>query len=345
MANKIVLAGGSGFVGSALARHYRDAGWDVVVLTRSRARVRPDGVREVQWDPATALAPAPQGESHLLDDKTTEGARGSGGPEKCNLIGYTLSDAARGWKAELDGAAAVINLAGSTIDCVHTPENRRLILESRVDSVRALGAAVRAAARPPAAWVQTSAVGIYGTGPGRCHERTPPGASFKAGVCVQWEAALAEACPPAVRAVVLRVGVVLGRQGGAFPKLERVARFFLGGAAGDGRQGISWIRLDDLVAIYARAVESVAMTGVYNACAPEPAANAEFMRTLREVLDRPWAPPAPAWAIRLVAPVFLRTDPSLVLEGQYAVPARLLAEGFAFRAPDLRTALRGLVLD
>ncbi len=305
MGNKIVLAGGSGFVGSALARHYRDAGWDVVVLTRSRSRVRPDGVREVQWDGRTAGA----------------------------------------WAAEVDGAAALINLAGSTIDCVHTPENRRLILESRVDSVRVLGAAVRAAARPPAAWVQTSAVGIYGTGPGRCHERTPPGASFKAGVCVQWEAALAEACPPGVRAVVLRVGVVLGRQGGAFPKLERVARFFLGGAAGDGRQGISWIRLDDLVAIYARAVESAAMTGVYNACAPEPAANAEFMRTLREVLDRPWAPPAPAWAIRLVAPVFLRTDPSLVLEGQYAVPARLLAEGFAFRAPDLRTALRGLVLD
>lgn len=305
MASKIILAGGSGFVGSALARHFRDRGDDVVVLTRSRSRVREDGVREVQWD-----------------------GRSVGG-----------------WAAELEGAAALINLAGASIDCVHTEENRRRILESRVDAVRALGAAVRGCGRPPAAWVQASAVGFYGSGPGRCDEGTPPGSGFKADVCVQWEVAFADSCPAAVRGVVLRLGVVLGKQGGAFPRLESLARFFLGGAAGNGRQGISWVRLDDLVAILARAAEDAAWRGTYNACAPEPVSNAEFMRMLREVLDRPWSPPAPAWAIRLFAPAFLGTDPSLVLAGQYAVPARLLAGGFAFRAPDLRTALRGLVSD
>lgn len=305
MANQIVLAGGSGFVGSALARHYRNRGREVVVLTRSRSRVRGDGVREVQWDGRTAGA----------------------------------------WAEELEDAAAVINLAGASIDCVHTPENRQRILESRVDAVHALGAAARACRRAPAAWVQVSAVGIYGSGSGRCDERTPPGSGYLAEVCVRWEAAFERECPAETRGVVLRVGVVLGRAGGAFPRLERVARFFLGGAAGNGRQGISWIRLDDLVAIIARAVDSPAMRGVYNACAPEPVANAEFMRTLREVLDRPWAPPAPAWAIRLVAPTFLGTDASLALEGQYAVPARLLAEGFPFRASELRAALRELVSD
>lgn len=305
MSTKIILAGGSGFVGSALARHFRDRGDDVVVLTRSRSRVREDGVREVQWDGRTAGA----------------------------------------WAAEFEGAAALINLAGASIDCVHTEENRRRILESRVDAVRALGAAVRGCARPPAAWVQASAVGFYGSGPGRCDESTPPGSGFKADVCVQWEVAFADSCPSSVRGVVLRLGVVLGKQGGAFPRLESLARFFLGGAAGNGRQGISWVRLDDLVAIFARAAEDAAWRGTYNACAPEPVSNAEFMRMLREVLDRPWSPPAPAWAIRLLAPAFLGTDPSLVLAGQYAVPARLQAAGFVFRAPDLRTALRGLVSD
>lgn len=345
MAQRIVLAGGSGFVGSALARHFRGRGDDVVVLTRGRSRLRSDGVREVQWDPSVALSPASGSAAQHAGDASAGSSRGQGGAGKCNLLGYTLSDAARPWAAELEGAAAVINLAGASIDCVHTPENRRRILESRVDAVRALGAALRGCVRLPAVWVQTSAVGFYGSGSGKCDEGTPPGSGFLAEVGVQWEDAFARECPAVVRSVVLRVGVVLGRQGGALPRLERLARYFIGGAAGNGRQGISWIRLDDLVAIFARAAENPAMRGIYNACAPEPVSNAEFMRTLREVLDRPWAPPAPAWAIRLVAPAFLNTDASLVLEGQYAIPARLLAEGFGFRAPDLRTALRGLGSD
>lgn len=302
MASRIVLAGGTGFIGGALARRFRERGHEVVVLTRSSPRRRGDGVREVQWD------------------------------------GRTVA----GWADELAGAQAVINLAGSSINCVHTPENRRRILESRIDSVRALGAALRASALPPPVWVQTGAVGIYGDTEQRCTESTPPGTSFKAEVCVRWEEAFARECPAAVRPVVLRVGVVLGRKGGAYPPLARVARWFLGGTAGGGRQGISWILLDDLEEIFLRAVADPAMRGSYNACAPEPASNAEFMRTLREVLGRPWAPPAPAWAIKLAAPLLMRTDPSLILEGQYAVPARLVAEGFRFKAPRLLSALTAL---
>lgn len=302
MASRIVLAGGTGFIGGALARRFRERGHEVVVLTRSSPRRRGDGVREVQWD------------------------------------GRTVA----GWADELAGAQAVINLAGSSINCVHTPENRRRILESRIDSVRALGAALRASALPPPVWVQTGAVGIYGDTEQRCTESTPPGTSFKAEVCVRWEEAFARECPAAVRPVVLRVGVVLGRKGGAYPPLARVARWFLGGTAGGGRQGISWILLEDLEEIFLRAVADPAMRGSYNACAPEPASNAEFMRTLREVLGRPWAPPAPAWAIKLAAPLLMRTDPSLILEGQYAVPARLVAEGFRFKAPRLLSALTAL---
>lgn len=302
MAQRIVIAGGTGFLGTALARRFRERGLEVVVLTRSTPRRRGDGVREVQWD-----------------------GRGAGE-----------------WTEALEGAHAVINLAGATIDCVHTPENRQRILASRLESVRALGAALRTGATPPSVWVQASAVGLYGDTERRCAEDAPAGAGFLAEVCAQWEAAFAAECPAGVRPVVLRVGVVLGRKGGAFPALARVTKRFLGGAAGPGRQGISWILLDDLEEIFLRAVADGTMRGAYNACAPEPASNAEFMRTLREVLVRPWAPPAPAFALRLLARWVLRTDPSLVLEGQYAVPARLVAEGFRFKAPRLVSALTAL---
>lgn len=303
MARKIILAGGNGFLGSALIRRLRARGDEVVVLTRARPVPRGEGVREVQWSP-----PA-------------------------------MGD----WACELESANAMVNFAGASIDRVHTEENRRLIIASRVEAIRALGAAVRACSRPPRAWVQSSAVGFYGDGPGRCDEQTPPGNTFQANVCRQWEAAFAEECPAALRGVVLRLGVVLGNSGGAFPRLERVVKFFAGGAAGDGRQGISWILLDDVESIFLRALDDETMRGTYNACAPEPVSNAVFMRRLREVLDRPWSPPAPAFAIRLIAPTFLQTDPGLVLEGQYVVPARLEAEGFRFQAPQLGDALAKLV--
>lgn len=310
MSPRVVIAGGTGFIGAALARSLRERGNEVVVLTRFPPRRRGDGVREVQWHPRT-------------DAKEAAGPRSP-------------------WWGELAGARAVINLAGASIDCVHNAENRQRILQSRVDAVHALGAAAAAADRPPAAWVQASAVGYYGTGPARCDETAPAGTGFKADVCRAWEGAFAAACPAAVRPVVLRIGVVLGRSGGAYPRLARVARLFLGGAAGDGRQGLSWVLIDDLVAIFLRAVEHEPMRGAYNACAPEPVANADFMRALRASLRRPWAPPAPAWAIRVVAPLVLRTEPDLVLKGQFALPARLEAEGFRFRAPRLSSALAAL---
>ena len=302
MPNKIVIAGGTGLIGSALARRWRERGIDVVVLTRSRARRRGDGIREVNWD------------------------------------GRTVGE----WAAELDEALAVVNLAGASINCVHTPENKRRILETRLDSVRALGAAWRACAQPPGVWVQSSAVGIYGNTLARCAEDAPVGSSFKAEVCRQWEAAFAEECPATVRAVVLRIGVVLSEKGGAFPTLAKVTRAFLGGAAGDGRQGISWISIDDVEEIFLRAVADESMRGVYNACAPTPESNEEFMRTLRRALNRPWSPRAPEFVIRLIAPTVMGTDPSLVLEGQFAVPARLEAEGFRFKAPRLAGTLAAL---
>ena len=293
MSPKIVIAGGTGLIGAALARRWRERGNEVVVLTRSTPRRRGDGIREVQWDGRTV------------------------GP----------------WSEEL---------AGASINCVHTPENRRRILVTRLDPVRALGAAVRSCRVPPPVWVQSSAVGIYGNRREPCTEFTPVGGGFMAEVCREWEEVFATECPDAVRSVVFRLGVVLSRKGGAFPELERLARRFMGGRAGNGEQGISWVLIDDVEEMFLRAVATPEMRGVYNACAPEPVSNAAFMRALRETIGRAFGLPAPAFAIRLAAPRLLGTDPSLALEGQYVRPARLEAEGFRFKVPRLAGALRAL---
>ena len=302
MPKKAVLAGGSGFLGQALARELRSRGYEVVLLTRQPRAHRGDGVREVGW--------------------------GAGQSEA--------------WAQELEGAAALVNFTGRSVNCVHTAENRQAILGSRLDAVRVLGAAVLRCVRPPAAWVQCSATGYYGDDGGRlCDEQAAPGRGFMAEVCRQWEEAFDELVLLATRKVTVRIGVVLGRRGGAYPPLARITRWFLGGTAGDGRQGISWIHLDDLCGIFLQAIEQD-WRGTYNACAPEPATNAEFMRALRIAQRRPWAPPAPAFAVRLAARWLLRTDGDLILSGPRCLPERALAAGYRFNYPKLASALEAL---
>lgn len=302
MASKVVIAGGSGLIGRALTRRLLALGRDVVILGRGPAAV-PTGARLVPWDGRSV------------------------GP----------------WRTELDGAGALVNLAGRSINSAPTAENRRDILASRIDAVRVLGEALRACAHPPACWVQASAVGYYGTHSSAIHDETdPPGSDFLAGVCRTWEEAHARALPAGVRPVILRIGVVLGNEGGAFPPLLRLAQCGLGGAAGSGAQGLSWIHLQDLEEILLRSLADAGLQGPCNACAPQPVSNADFMRTLRQTLRRPWAPPAPARLLRPVARYLLRTDPDLILTGQFARPARLEAAGFKFRFGGLRTALAHL---
>lgn len=316
MQHKYLLAGGSGFLGQALGRRLRARGHEVVVLTRSRPRQRDDGIREVPWQPADAAL-------------------------KSNPMGYFAEEA---WVRELAGATGIVNLAGSPINQSPTAAHRRDILQSRLDAVCALGRAWAACPRPPAVWVQASAVGYYGdAGERRCDETAPAGAGPLAEICGRWEGAFAAACPAAVRPVVLRLGVVLGCQGGAFPPLARAARWLAGGAAGSGRQGLSWIHQTDVEEIFLRAVEDAEIRGVYNAVAPEPASNADFMRRLRQALRRPWSPPVPALLLRPLLRWVVRTDPALVLEGQFAVPARLEAAGYRFRFGRLPPALADLV--
>jgi uncharacterized protein (TIGR01777 family) len=310
MSQKAVLAGGSGLLGHALAHRLAARGWEVVVLTR---------------DPDTgfgALAPAETGTVRLVYWDGRHGGK---------------------WTTELEGADALVNLAGRSINCVFTLDHSREILDSRINAGRALGKAVAKCKRPPAVWVQASAVGYYGnTGDEPCDEATPPGRDFLAEVCRQWEEEFRAVCPAEVRPVVLRLGVVLDRSGGALLPLVRLTRRCLGGRAGAGTQGFSWVHTDDASQAMQQAIVRPEMTGAYNVCAPQPVTNATLMKTLRRTLRRPWSPPAPEFVVELVASRFMKIDPSLVLGGRRCLPQRLLAQHFRFEFPDLETALTDL---
>jgi len=298
---RIILAGGSGFIGTALAREFVRRGWGVVVLTRS-PRSRSDGVREIAWNGETA------------------------GP----------------WGVELEGATAVINLTGKNINCPHTPENLKALTTSRVRSVTALAGALAGLSQPPKVWVQASATGFYGdTGDRICDETAANGTDALSQICRDWEQAWQMADVPSVRKVGLRIGFVLGQGGGALPVLAGLTRWFLGGAVGSGRQYISWIHLTDLVRVFVTAVEDNTFAGSYNAVAPNPVTNAEFMRELRRTLHRPWSPPVPALAVKIGARL-MGSEPSLALISQRSTPARLLQAKFKFQFPELPAALQDL---
>jgi uncharacterized protein len=298
---RIILAGGSGFLGRLLSEDLASRGIDVVVLTRSPSS-RSGPVREVGWD------------------------------------GTSVGD----WAAELDGAEAVINLAGKNVNCRYTPANRREINQSRVDSVRAIGEAIRRCDRPPKVWVQTASTAIYGDAGDRiCDESAPPGTGFPVETCLLWESAFNAELTPATRGVLLRISFVLGRGGGALQMLAGLARWFLGGTVGSGRQYISWIHAADMLRVFRRAIENPETSGVYNATGPNPVTNAHFMRSLRIAVGRPWSPPAPAWAVRLGSWV-MRTEAELALTGRRCTPRRLVEGGFQFSFPDVGVALRDL---
>jgi uncharacterized protein (TIGR01777 family) len=247
------------------------------------------------------------------------------------------------WAREVDGAGAIVNLVGRTVDCRKTPANKKVILESRVDSVRALAEAAGRATNPPRVWVQSATAHIFGdTGDETLDESSPIGTGFAPTVGTAWEKALDESDLPATRRVTLRISFVLGREGGALRTLARLARFGLGGSTGTGRQWMSWIHAADLDRIILRAIDEPSMRGVYVVTAPSPVRNAEFMRLLRKAVHRPWSPPVPGAMVRVGA-WLLRTDPELALLGRRCVPTRLLREGFQFEFPEPEGALGQLL--
>jgi len=301
MKPRVVLAGGSGFLGQSLAKVLLGKGYKVVILSRGAHR-EGSGIRQLHWD------------------------------------GKTLGD----WSQSINGAKAIVNLTGRSVNCRHTPEHRREIMESRVNSVRVLGEAVSRCTQRPEVWVQASSLAIYGNPGDRwCDEDAPQADGFSEEVCKRWEGELAKVEASGMRKVVMRIGIVLDAENGALPVLARLTRFLLGGRVGHGRQYVSWLHVTDLTRMFVDAIERSDISGVFNVTGPNPVTNAEFMRELRRALHRPWSPPVPAWATHIGA-FLMRTEPSLALTGRRCRPKRFLESGFHFEFPELRGALADL---
>ena len=238
----------------------------------------------------------------------------------------------------LDGADAVVNLAGAPIARRWTAARKREIRESRVTLTSLIARAVASQARPPAVLVSASAIGYYGDrGDEVLTEASAPGSGFLAGVVCDWEAATSAAQNADVRTVVLRTGIVLARHGGALAKMVPPFWFGVGGPLGHGRQWMSWIALDDAV----RAIRFVMerdVRGAVNVVAPQPVTNAEFSHALGRALSRPAFVRAPAFTLRAL---FGEMASETALASQRVMPARLVAAGFTFDAPALDGALDG----
>lgn len=310
---RIVIAGGTGFLGSPLAEVYAEEGHDIRVLTRSLppgdSRHEPGtgkpGVTHVGWRPD-----------------------GSSGP----------------WATVVDGADAVINLAGASIAQRRwTPQRKAELRDSRIIPTKSLAASIRDAAVPPRAFISGSGVNYYGnSGNEPRTEDSPPGDDFLSHLCMDWEAEARGAARDGMRVVLLRTGVALERTGGALPQMMLPFRMFAGGRVGSGRQYMSWIHRIDWVEMVRWMVETPAAEGPFNATAPHPVTNREFTRALGRALRRPALMPAPAIGMKLM---FGELADALLLGGQRVIPAKAQKLGFHFRYPEIDIAFRGIFGD
>jgi len=291
---QIVVAGGTGFLGSALVTRLRNDGHTVAVLSR-----HPRGAHQHEWSP------------------------------------YGSSS---GWLHLLEGADAVINLAGAPIAARWTAAHKREMWNSRLLSTRTLVGAIKSVRHGPPVLINASAIGTYGDRADEMvTEDCQPGSGFLASMGAAWEKETRSA-PPETRVVLLRTGIALGKEGGALPRMALPFRFFVGGPLGSGRQYVSWIHRDDWTAMVCWALASDELSGPLNVTAPHPVTNLELARTLGRVLRRPALLPAPAFALRAI----LGEMADAVLTGQRVLPAKAHALGFEFTHPELEEALRSI---
>ena len=247
----------------------------------------------------------------------------------------------KGWRSLADGANAIVNLAGENISSGRwTKERKRAIMQSRLNVGQAVVQAVEAAALKPRVVIQSSGIGYYGPcGDEDITEESPSGRDFLAQIAVDWEDSTTPVEAMGVRRAVIRTGAVLSNEGGALPRMLLPFRFFVGGRLGSGKQWFPWIHIADEVGAIHFLIENEAASGPFNLSAPAPLTNAEFSRLLGQQLRRPAFVPTPAFALRLL----FGEMATALLDGQRAVPRRLLQLGFAFQFPDAVPALMALL--
>ncbi len=311
---KVIITGGTGLIGSALAADLAQAGHRVIILSRNPAKQKkplPFGVELVAWDGLTA----------------------------------------DGWGQHVEGADAIINLAGESIAGENfaalvlkrwNPARMQAIRQSRFNAGKAVVEAIRAAKVKPKVLVQASAVGYYGSrGDEKLTEESAPGDDELARICLEWEASTAAVEAMGVRRAVIRTsGVVMSTEGGAFPFMMLPFRLFIGGPIGNGKQWFSWIHIDDEVKAIRFLIEHPNASGAFNLTAPQAITNAEFSRILGKVMKRPALLPVPAFALKLL----FGAKAIILLVSTRQIPKRLLELGFQFSFPQAEQAIRDLLI-
>jgi uncharacterized protein (TIGR01777 family) len=299
---KVLISGGSGLIGSALTKYLIEKGDSVIILTRYPEK----------------QAISEHLEYHFWDGKS---------PGE--------------WQSAIEIADAVINLAGENIGAGRWTENqKKKIIESRTNAGKVISNAIRLANKKPEVLIQASGIGIYGTSQNeKFDEYSPLGNDYLSDVGKKWEESSRGIEDIGVRRVILRTGVVLDLNRGAFPKMYLPFRLFVGGKIGSGNQWISWIHLEDEIRIIYQAIHEQDLNGPINATSPNPVTNAEFGKTISMVANRPYWIPVPAFGLRLI----LGEMSTLVLDGQHVISRKLFDYGFKFNFPSLPAALTSIL--
>jgi len=301
--NKIVLAGGNGYLGQVLVDYYRNLATEIVILSRKPAL--PEGnVKTIVWNGID------EGE----------------------------------WKDALGGSDLLINLCGKNVNCRYTEKNRQEIISSRINPTLLLGNVIAKLESPPELWINITSATIY-----RHAEDHPQdeetgeiGYGFSINVCRQWEQVFFETNTPRTRKIALRMGIVFGRNDGAFPRLLNLVKFGLGGRQGDGQQYVSWIHEQDAAKCTEWLLEHKELSGVINCTAPVAVKNTKLMKLIRTSYGVPFGLPSPAWLLELGA-VFIGTETELILKSRWVEPKHLTDSGYSFIFPKVEHAVKDII--
>ena len=291
---KIILAGGTGFIGQYLEKQYTQLGYTVIIISRQ--------TNHIQWHETEKVVEA------------------------------------------LENADILVNLAGRSVDCRYNEKNRKLILESRTETTKALGEAILRCKIPPKLWINSSTATIYRHAEDRpmTEEDGEIGSGFSVDVAKAWENTFFSFQLPHTRQAALRISIVLGDGGGVMGVFKRLALLGVGGKQGKGNQKFSWIHLEDVYRIIRFIETNEQLSGVFNCASPYPVTNKQLMDTLRQTLRVPFGIPTPAWLLEIGA-VFIRTETELILKSRWVIPNRLVNEQFQFKYETLDEALKHIL--